>query len=213
MRNTHYAISSRAPLTVAGRRYSPSYSLVQAAWFEANKEAFFPHMRAGTISVVFTDATLKPTRVAVTAPKVAAAAPSLVDTFKAAVDDFMTADISEFVNIEAKEEPPAPAAEQPVAAEAEVVPEAGGWPGAIGNIAEIHRLEVYPSATLDEPDLADEPTAPGRTYPQHSDDELLTWKTSELRQLCEDNGVELKSYDTTKSRIIEKWRAAAGAPR
>ena len=208
MRNTHYAISSRAPLTVAGRRYSPSYSLVQAAWFEANKEAFFPHMRAGTISVVFTDATLKPTRVAVTVPKVAAAAPSLVDTFKAAVDDFMTADISEFVNIEAKEEPPAPAAEQPV----EDPP------------AAMHVVEVDPGAvsmagavaldtSVDVPDLADEPTAPGRTYPQHSDDELLTWKTSELRQLCEDNGVELKSYDTTKSRIIEKWRAAAGAPR
>ena len=206
MRNTHYAISSRAPLTVAGRRYSPSYSIVQAAWFEANKEAFFPHMRAGTISVVFTDATLRPTRTAVTAPKVEAAAPPLAGTLKAAVEDFMTADISEFVNIEAKEEPPAPPAEQPAASAAEVF-------GAIGNIAGLSRLEVYPSLDVDAPVLAEEPTAPDRAYPQHSDDELLTWKTSELRQLCEDNGVELKSYDTTKSRIIEKWRAAAGAPR
>lgn len=217
MRNLHYAIASLMPLTVAGRRLTSRHSIVRSDWFDSNRTELLTLLRAGKIKVHAVDGSLRPARHALTldALDIPAAEPVVTmaavetpvtahEVFVQAVTDLMTADLSEFRPVE---DPPA------AATEAEVEPDAAEEPvihGGIANIVGISRLEVYPSVASDTPGPAAEPAVPGRVYPQHSDDELLTWKTSELRKLCEDHGVELKSYDTTKTRIIEKWRAAVG---
>lgn len=57
-----------------------------------------------------------------------------------------------------------------------------------------------------ETDIVEHPdTAP---RPKHTEEELYTWKTRELVDLCAQYGVVITAGDNTKAKIINKWLAA-----